>query len=923
MSRKAIYTILLCLLPLLSSAQTLTRLEYWFDDGFDSKKAINLSGTEYEVDTEISTTGLKNGVHKLWYRVRRSDNMYSPISGSVFFKYQCGDGMKLEYWVDDDYEHAQTFDGQLASDGKDYIFVNELNLGNVSPGYHRLHCRALSSDNQAATAITSMPIIVKSLYNIENPETLTVTEQSYWFDNEEPEVITVSNPQHEIVQPTTFDTRRLADGKHTLHMRFGNSAGIWSGPVDVEFTKAKVVDPAINVAATEQDGIVKLSFNAVPNGRTYTVVRKYPSGTIRKVEDISNNDYPADMQSADMPAAGQYTYYIDGRYLDIDGKMQKVRSNEVSVSVAQTASPVGKATINGVLTFNGKRTHYPKVPDYKVFINGVRAQESDFGFSYKEMDQFRITDVPYGTELTISISHEYYAFKDNVRVVVDENTRNRTYYFDGRSDENILPDNSISDLATDNIHLTESGWEVGLSNRSNLTWSGDIILKIISKKAKDGYDNRDNNDNTSFWDWLMPKASYEDVPHYTEAAHAHVTIDGKQHKYFTLPITALPETDKNEDYYIYIFSKKDGTGLPKVLQGELPKVVKFNPFDYAAAFGQGFVSYMKGYAEVMKILKSYAAWGDPLKLAWDSSGEAFNKYIESLDDLQDGSVDIWELTEDEADVAIRSAGLLLNCFFSDMDKAVKKYVKSIKSSDVYIIHKGISDLYNQIKSVYNAYQADDNHKFFELAKLVLKYSKQLGLDADPVTSVYKSYFEVGEKMASAIEDMNNTITSSLVWDKLAEGKGIYHIKIRRHPIDGKFAGYFPGTDYYQTRGFDDHHDGQIKSIDILLRNPVNGTENRSKPLTMDNLEFTSDGITIKNVKFWNKADAQLNTEAWMTITWNNKRVTRIPLLDEDFVKIQNLHDYSDSTPIIMTVELQSEACYNRENLANKLTFVEP
>ena len=924
MSNKAFFHILTCwlfLIPTLSSAQSLTRLEYWFDDGFDSKRAINLSGTDYEVDTEISTTGLDAGMHKLWYRIRRSDGMYSPISCSLFFKPIKSEQSltRLEYWFDDGFDSKRA----INLSGTDYEVDTEISTTGLEDGLHQLWYRVRGSDGTySPISHTLFYKPIKSLYNIENPEALTVTEQSYWFDNEEPEVITVSNPQHEIVQPTTFDTRRLADGKHTLHMRFGNSAGIWNGPVDVEFTKAKVVAPAINVAATEQTGIVKLSFNAVPNGKTYTVVRKYPSGTIRKVEDISNNDYPADMQSADMPAAGQYTYYIDGRYLDIDGKMQKVRSNEVSVSVTQTASPVGKATINGVLTFNGKRTHYPKVPDYKVFINGVRAQESDFGFSYQDMDQFRITDVPYGTELTISIGHEYYAFKDNVRVVVDENTRNRTYYFDGRSDENILPDNSISDLSTDNIHLTEGGWEVGLSNRSNLTWSGDIILKIISKKAKDGYDNRDNDDD-SFWNWLMPKASYEDVPHYTEAAHAHVTIDGKQHKYFTLPITALPETDKNEDYYIYIFSKKDGTGLPKVLQGDLPKVVKFNPFDYAAAFGQGFVSYMKGYAEVMKILKSYAAWGDPLKLAWDSSGEAFNKYIESLDDFQDGSVDIWKLTEDEADVAIRSAGLLLNCFFSDMDKAVKKYVKSIKSSDVYIIHKGISDLYNQIKSAYNAYQADDNHKFFELAKLVLKYSKQLGLENDPVTSVYKSYFEVGEKMASAIEDMNNTITSSLVWDKLAEGKGIYHIKIRRHPIDGKFAGYFPGTDYYQTRGFDDHHDGQIKSIDILLRNPVNGTENRCKPLTMDNLEFTSDGITIKNVKFRNKADAQLNTEAWMTITWNNKRVTRIPLLDEDFVKIQNLHDYSDSTPIIMTVELQSEACYNRENLANKLTFVEP
>ncbi len=906
---------------MLSSAQTLTRLEYWFDDGFGDKRAINLSGTEYVVDTEISTANLKNGVHKLWYRVRRSDNMYSPISSSTFFKYQFGDGMKLEYWVDDDYEHAQTFDGHLASDGKDYVFVSDLDLGNVSPGHHRLHCRALSSDNQAATAITSMPIIVKSLYNIEDPAALTVTEQAYWFDDEEPEVITVSNPQHEIVQPTTFDTRRLTDGKHTLHMRFGNSAGIWNGPVDVEFTKTKVVDPVINATASVTDGVVKLAFNALPNGQTYTIVRKYPSGTIRKVEDIGNSEYPADMQSTDMPAAGQYTYYVEGHYLDIDGKMQKVRSNEVSVSVAEVASAVKTATINCVLTFNGKRTHYPKPVDYKVYINGERVQDTNYGFSPETMDQFRITKVPYGTELTLSIGHEYYAFKKPITLVVDENTSSRTYYFDGRSDENILPDNSISDLSlTDNIYLTENGWEVRLYNRSNLEWSGDIILKIISKKAKDGYDNRDNEDDTSFWDLFVPKASYEDVPHYTEAAHSYVTLNGKQDNYFTLPISDLPETDKNEDYYVYVFSKKDGTGFPKVLQGEFPQVVKFNPYDYAAAFGKGFVSFMKGYAAVMKVLKKYAAWGDPLKLAWESAGTAFDNYIASIDDLNDGHVDEWQLVEDQADVAIRSAGLLLNCFFDDVSKAVKKYTKSNK---VYQMAQGINTLYNKINSVYNAYHADDNHKFFELAKLFLKYSKDLKLDLDPVVSVYKTYFEVGEMAVSNIENLTNTVTEALVWDKLTAGKGIYRIKIRRYPINGKFAGYFPGTDYYLKEGSTDSHDGQIKSIDILLKNPINGTENRIKPLTKDNLEFTDDGITIKNVKFTNKADSQSSTEAWMTITWKNKRVTRIPLLDEHFVKTQNLHDYSDSTPIIMTVELQSGAYHNRETIANKLTFVEP
>ncbi|MCR4915672.1 MAG: hypothetical protein K6A96_07960 [Prevotella sp.] len=918
MSRKAIYIILLCLLPMLSSAQTLTRLEYWFDDGFNQKRAINLSGTEYEVDTEINTTGLDVGLHKLWYRVRRSDGMYSPVSCSLFYKNLIAGEQtltRLEYWFDDNFNSKRAFN----LSGSEFVVNDSINMQSLDDGLHKLWYRVRRSDGKYSPISSSLVLKpMKSLYNIENPEALTVTEQAYWFDDEEPEVITISNPKHEIVQPTTFDTRRLSDGKHTLHMRFGNSAGIWNGPVDAEFTKAKVVDPEITATASVEEGVVKLAFNAVPNGQTYTIVRKYPSGNIRKVEDIPNGQYPADLQSSDTPAPGTYTYYVEGHYRDINDQPQKVRSNEVSVTVEQAASLLGKGKINAVLTINGERDM--GFNNYTVTVNGESIGNTDYHCENMYRGNFYISNIPFGTEVTIGIQRNDYTFEEKT-IVVNENTKDRTYYFDGTKDDGILPDNSISDLAMYNqIYLTDSGWEINLKNKSSAPWSGDIIFKIVSKKAKDGYDNRDNEDDWSFMDLFTPKASYEDVPHYTEAAHSHVSLNGKENKVFTLSISDLPETDKNEDYYVYVYSKKDGTGLPKVLDGDFPQVVKFNPFDYAAALERGFVAYMKDYAEVMKWMKKFSAWGDPLKLAWSSTGQAFDNYIAGL---EHGDETLGELNDEVADAAIRSAGLLLNCFFEDMHKAVKKHVKSIKSTDAYIVCDAISRLYNKINSVYNAYNADDNHKFFELAKLLFKYSKDLGIDTDPVVSIYKTYFEVGEKMASNIENLSNTVTNYLVWDKLAGGNGIYKIKIRRYPINGKHTGYFPGTDFYKDKNSIHHHNGEITNIEILLRNPINGVENPSKPIGNDNIEITDDGITIKNVKFMNKPDSQTSTEAWMTITWKNKRVTHIPLLDDDFVKIQNLNSYSDTDPIIMTVELQSESYINLDNLANKLTFVKP
>lgn len=925
MSRKAIYIILLCLLPMLSFGQTLTRLEYWFDDNFSSKRAVNLSGTEYEVDTSISTQGLNNGVHKLWYRVRRSDGMYSPVSGSLFYKFQFSDGMKLEYWVDDDYEHAQTFDGRLASDGKDYIFVNELDLGNVTPGHHRLHCRAITSDDQAATAITSMPIIVKSLYNVGNPEELTVTEQAYWFDDEEPEVISVAYPDHDIVQPTTFDTRRLTDGKHTLHMRFGNSAGIWNGPVDAEFTKTKVVDPEITATACVEDGVVKLAFNAVPNGYSYTIVRRYPSGTIRKIKEINGMEYPADLKTSDTPAPGTYTYYVDGHYRDINDKPQKVTSNEITVTVEQAASTVKHGSIHGVLTFNGKSVSTPFFIDYFVFVNGNSVYNTDYNFHKDYFGEFKIGNIPYGTEITIGVQSGLYGFREKT-VVVDENTSTRTYCFNGDSNENILPDNSTYDLMLyDKVHITPTAWELDVMNKSNLPWKGYIDIMVISKKAKDNYDKAMRGEDTSFWEdvWGMfgSKANYEDVPLYTEAASSLVSLEGKERKVFSLDITNLPESDKNEEYYVYLFTRKEGTELTKELEGTNPQVLKFNPFDYEVAALKGFKAYMKEYATVMKWMKKFTAWGDPFKLAWKSGGKAFDNYIKSL---EDGEVDMDELNEDVADVAISSAGMLLNCLFKDMHKAIKMHAKSIKETEIYKIHEKIESLYSLVNGAYSATHADDTHQFFELARLVLKYSKQLG--ADPVLDCYKTFFEVGEAMAGAAERLSNTISNAFVWDRLVNGNGIYNIKIRRCSSSGGYAGYFPGWDYYhdwtKTYLLGDYHYGQIENIEIKLVNPINNVTNTSKPIGTDNITLTEDGITIKNVKFKNPSDFQTTTEAWMTIKWKNKRVTQIPLLDENFVKIENFNK-DVSVPLIMTVEFQSGTYMNKENIPNNLTFVEP
>ena len=913
MRRKTYFTILTCLLCLLSLpslAQSLTHLEYWFDDNFSNRRAVSLNGTDYEVDTEISTQGLKNGVHTLWYRVRRSDKMYSPISHSTFFKWQYSEGMKLEYWIDDDYEHAQTFDGRLASDGKDYIFVNDLDLGDITPGHHRIYFHAVTSDNESATAVSSMPIIVKSKYNVENPEELKVTEYAYWIDNEEPTVVSVAQPKNIINQPLTLDTRKLSDGRHTLHVQFGNSADIWNAPYDTIFNKTHVNDPVIAANATVENGVVTLKYTAVPFGQRYIVVRQYPSGTKRKVDDLKSTEYPAALQATDTPAPGTYTYYIEGIYTDADGQTQKVRSGDMAVTVENAASTVGKGTIHGVLLHDGERFTNPLFHDYVVNINGVRASVTDYYFRQENYGNFVIGDIPYGTELTIGIWSNDYLFQDT-KVIVNENTADKSYKFNGTSDGEgeQLNDEAYDLVLTDKVHITPDAWEIPVHNKYRFTpWSGNIIVKAISKELWDVY----NKEATEGISWLYflyhTDAKFDDGPNYKTCANAHVQLDKNEYKTLALDIIDLP-SGEYEDYYICVFSKRDDTDQLKMLGDGERQTLKFDPTDCYVA-NDDFRSYIQDYKTILSYIKLMSKWGDPFALEVNTFG---NKFDEIIDNLGNGTYNQEGLEKDIIVNSSHVAGMLLNSFLKDIHKTVKQTAKATK--ETLKPTECIREVYETLENFYQANQVDDNLKFFETAKQVMKLCSNLksrGYKFFPALEVYKSYLEVGEAMVKAIDRISASIHGDMVYDKLISGKALFKIKVRKYTTNGSTQ-YFNPYDVWK----------QIKEVKINIATEQPGVKPESKSLKEDFNEGHT--ITIKDVVFEDVGSNIVEyPEAWMTIPWKNNRVTHVPLFDEHFVKKEHFSNYDlkkEDIPLIMTVELQSESYLSLERMANKLTII--
>ena len=465
------------------SAGKATTLEYWLDGDRKTMRTISGSlasdGKDYLFVSDLDMSSVAPGLHRLDCRVVSSSGMTaSAITSSQFLKLSSGEVTTLEYWLDGDRKTMRTISGSPASDGKDYLFVSDLDLGDVSPGHHRLYCRAVSSSGQTASAVTMTPIIVKSKYNVDDPSTLTVTRQAYWIDDEEPVEKAVSNPRDLMNFVHPINERELSVGQHTIHMQYANSAGLWSSVGELTFTKEKKPDPVIQLTATEENGLVTLNYNTVPYGFNYVVARKYPSGKLRKVGEADEEMFPSALKATDTPPSGTYTYFIRGHYYGEDGKVKDIYSNEVTVAVAEADNTVKRVNVNVSVVFDNGKTN--------IFqSDNVRVHFSDGSNKIPNGNGLIILDnIPIGTEMTMSIPFRagcnYVA--DEKTFYVSENSPKQTIELLARENEERVTVTDASDLITEgNISTNPDSWYVKIGNGTGESWKGKVFMRMIRK----------------------------------------------------------------------------------------------------------------------------------------------------------------------------------------------------------------------------------------------------------------------------------------------------------------------------------------------------------------------------------------------------------------------------------------------------------
>jgi hypothetical protein len=218
------WLIILLALPLfttlLAQNRKLTQYEYWLDKNYEARISRNLSGSEEQINVQIDTREMDEGMHTISIRTGDDTGAWSGIFHSSFlvFRPEVSEGTQLtscEYWIDENFEQRQ----EIAATGEDVAFSIDTN--NLANGRHTISLRAKNNLGVYSG------ILHNSFFKFEVEErggTPVLCE--YWFDGDfaSKQEVPVTNGSVAFYAETQGQT----EGMHSLSWRIKDDKGIYS-----------------------------------------------------------------------------------------------------------------------------------------------------------------------------------------------------------------------------------------------------------------------------------------------------------------------------------------------------------------------------------------------------------------------------------------------------------------------------------------------------------------------------------------------------------------------------------------------------------------------------------------------------------------------------------------------------------------------
>lgn len=347
-------------------------MEYWLDD--DQTASQTIEGTKnadgsYSIFADIDLSGAPVGFHRFYYRVM-SPTRQNMGSLNVAYIMTLGSSAPsaLEYWLDEDEENSRIVQGTKNADGN-YSIVADLDLSGAIVGFHRLHYRITSANNQMKNNVNTAYIMV--LGGDGDP----VIE--FWLDDDMEHTRSISAEKYGDTYffDEELDLSDVAPGLHRLYYRLSSPSKRISG----------TLNEAAVMVMPKQDFFTQSGMSEIVEGKYWfdegdaQPFLDFEPGEMVDIEEIinaaslENGMHVLSMQFKD--SNGRWTAIDQTRFIkvqfneteSIDGILYKYFHGEGHPYVGAIGYEEGleKADIRSLVAFGGK--------DYKVIFIDEKA----------------------------------------------------------------------------------------------------------------------------------------------------------------------------------------------------------------------------------------------------------------------------------------------------------------------------------------------------------------------------------------------------------------------------------------------------------------------------------------------------------------------------------------------------------------------
>ena len=226
---KRLSIIILCLFSFICGFSQITNAEYFIDTdpGIGAGMPLTVSGSTIDQNFNIPTTGLSNGIHKLYIRVQVAGGNWSVYDKNVFYINPNQGNSALitaaEYFIDTD---PGVGNGTALTMTGNVIDQNySVPTTGLSNGIHKLYLRVINADG-------SWSLYDKNVFYI-NPNqgnTAAIASAEYFIDTD-PGIgngTALAMTGNVIDNNYNIPTTGLSDGIHKLYVRVINDDGTWS-----------------------------------------------------------------------------------------------------------------------------------------------------------------------------------------------------------------------------------------------------------------------------------------------------------------------------------------------------------------------------------------------------------------------------------------------------------------------------------------------------------------------------------------------------------------------------------------------------------------------------------------------------------------------------------------------------------------------